>query len=104
MFEKLSGSAGSGDGLAWSGDEINGRGVTHYLLGVQMDVVLFKLMMSSARPYEFSICLQRSEVSVMTSRPPLTHQRDGARRRHLVELLLVERKGMSEFSHGAQDA
>jgi hypothetical protein len=31
--------------------------------------------------------------------PRLTHQRDSARRRHLIELLLIQRKGMSELSH-----
>ena len=30
---------------------------------------------------------------------PLTHQRDSARRRHLIELLLIQREGMSELSH-----
>jgi hypothetical protein len=35
---------------------------------------------------------------------PLTHQRNGARRRHLIELLLVQREGMSELSHGEHRA
>lgn len=38
-------------------------------------------------------------VDVLFVGPPRTHQRDSARRRHLIELLLVQRESMSELSH-----
>jgi hypothetical protein len=41
----------------------------------------------------------RDIVVVLSVDTPLTHQRDSARRRHLIELLLIQREGMSELSH-----
>jgi len=43
-------------------------------------------------------------VDVLFVGPPLTHQRDSARRRHLIELLLVQRESMSELSHDGRYA
>lgn len=69
------------------------------ILWVQVDVVFFDFMMSCVRSDEFSVFFRWSETSIVVIVPPLTHQRNSARRRHLVELLLIQREGMSELSH-----
>ena len=105
-LEKLRGSAGSGDGLyihlseraSWKdSDECN-------ILGIEVDVVFFDFMMTRVCSYEFSVYCRWLEMLLLMScsfvDPPLTHQRDSARRRHLIELLLIQGESMSKLSHG----
>jgi hypothetical protein len=55
-FEKLRGSAGSGDGLYQHCQKGKMKARRSNVLGIQVDMILFDFMMTRACSYEFSVC------------------------------------------------
>jgi hypothetical protein len=66
-FEKLRGSAGSGDGLYrfWSGRAFWNYCDEYNILGIQVDVIFFDFVMACGCSYEFSVYCRWSEMLLL---------------------------------------